>query len=163
MNAGMSGRASKHAVTSTFLSTRARALLPLLCHFHFATPHLQKIKRLWTAWWLCLTALHPGQNVPVSQPSRANNAIITKNVMAFFFLPNMLSSGNPRVWIALSQSITYQIVTGRRNLWPKCSVCFGLGFYSGINYEEQKQVPSFVFTTCLMDLSKMEIEDDHLH
>lgn len=46
-------------------------------------------------------------------------------------------------------------------LLPRCSVCFGLGFYVGINYEEQKQVPSFVFTICLMDLSKMEIGDDH--
>jgi len=46
-------------------------------------------------------------------------------------------------------------------LWPRFSVCFGLGFYGRIKYEEQKQVPSFVSTICLMDLSKMEIRDDH--
>lgn len=46
------------------------------------------------------------------------------------------------------------------NLWPRCSVCFGLSFYGGINYEEQKQVASFVSTVCLMDSNKMEMKDD---
>ncbi len=33
------------------------SLLCPLCHFHFVNTHLQEIKCLWTAWWLCLTAL----------------------------------------------------------------------------------------------------------